>query len=77
MNKLYDRKLFVEIDRDTFMKRKHFDFRWGKEPDWYIEHIWESFLKYGQPPQDEDLIFIDGTKKFDVPAILSRLGLNS
>ncbi len=73
INKMFDKKLFVDIDRDTFWERKHHDFRWGKEPDWYIEHIWNSFLKYGQPPADKDVIFIDGKKPFETEKIISLI----
>ncbi len=74
LNKTFDKRIFVNIDKDTFFKRKRLDLRWGKEPEWYINHIWESFLKYGQPP-DNDIIFVDGTKEFDIQRIVSRLGM--
>ena len=48
LNILYDKKIYIEIDKATFKQRKQVDLRWGKEPDWYIEHIWESHLHYGQ-----------------------------
>ena len=73
INKMFDKRLFIEIDRNTFLKRKHNDFRWGKEPDWYIEHIWKSFLKYGQPPEDKNIIFIDGKKPFETNKIISLI----
>ncbi len=74
INKLFDKKLFVNIDKETFFKRKRNDLRWGKEPEWYINHIWESFLKYGQPPEnDNEIIFIDGTKEFNIQEIASKV----
>lgn len=45
---LFDKKIFVEISRTTFEKRKAEDHRWGYEPDWYIEHIWNSYEQFGQ-----------------------------
>jgi uridine kinase len=51
--RLFDKKIFIEISKSTFMKRKVDDLRWGREPDWYIEHIWESYLKYGVIPKDD------------------------
>jgi uridine kinase len=73
LNKMFDKKLFVEIDKKTFWERKHKDFRWGKEPDWYIEHIWNSYLIYGRPPKDKDLIVIDGTREFDIKEIARKI----
>lgn len=49
---LYDRKIFLHISQATFKKRKAEDLRWGKEPDWYIAHIWNAYLKYGTLPSD-------------------------
>ena len=47
LSNLYHKKIFIEIDESTFKNRKSQDTRWGKEPDWYVSHIWESYLKYG------------------------------
>lgn len=60
-NALYDKCFFLEVSRETFMERKSQDLRWGKEPDWYMVHIWESFQQFGQPRQPLPEIFvIDG-----------------
>ena len=48
-NRLYEKCFFVEISKPTFLRRKAADQRWGEEPEWYVEHIWESYLKYGVP----------------------------
>jgi nicotinamide/nicotinate riboside kinase len=58
---LFDKKIFISIDYETFRRRKGIDNRWGYEPDWYIEHIWESYQKYGQLPQSTDFLTIDGS----------------
>jgi uridine kinase len=43
----------VEIDKETFYQRKKVDLRWGREPDWYINHIWESYHKrLGEVPEE-------------------------
>jgi uridine kinase len=55
---LFDITYFLEIDKDTFMKRKSDDTRWGKEPDWYLEHIWNSYLKFGRVGIPEQTVFI-------------------
>jgi uridine kinase len=46
LNDLYDKCIYMTIDKDTFMERKKEDFRWGKEPEWYMEHIWGSHFNY-------------------------------
>ena len=62
---LFDKKIFVEIQRATFEKRKAEDERWGSEPDWYIEHIWNSYEKYGKTilASDTDFLRIFGENR--------------
>lgn len=36
----------LQIDEATFRARKATDNRWGYEPPWYIDHIWNSSKKY-------------------------------
>ena len=70
----FDYKLFIRLSRKEFFQRKQTDLRWGKEPDWYNEHIWESFLKFGQFPdgQTPDLT-LEGEKNFDIQKIFQRI----
>ncbi len=46
-NRHYDKRIFLTINKKTFWERKSKDFRWGKEPDWYMEHIWQSHFRCG------------------------------
>lgn len=46
INKMYDIKIFVDLDYEDFMSRKTQDTRWGNEPNWYIQHIWNSYKKH-------------------------------
>lgn len=66
-----DKDVFIGIDREVFYKRKRDDTRWGKVEDWYIDHIWKSFFRYGTRYMDEQkTIHINGNKPFDVSKIL-------
>jgi len=74
INKLYTKIIFIEIDKSTFTELKRKDLRWGAEPDWYIEHIWKSYLIYGQMPQTSlNQLTINGNINFDLPYILKFL----
>ena len=65
-NALYDKCFFVNISKATFLERKSKDLRWGREPDWYMEHIWESFQLYGQPgPSVPEMFALSGEKPVD------------
>ncbi len=68
--RLFDKKLFIEITKETFFKRKAEDLRWGREPDWYIKHIWDSYLVYGKIPESDDSYFkINGDGLIDLKKI--------
>ena len=65
-NALFDKRLFVEIDRETFLDRKAQDDRWGYEPPWYIEHIWTSYLTFGKlPSAGVEALILNGTEKWE------------
>ena len=36
---MFDKKIFVEIDKALFQERKSTDKRWEEEPDWYADHM--------------------------------------
>ncbi len=75
-NLLYDERIHISLDIEEFFKRKREDLRWGKEPEWYIQHIWDSYLKYGIPNFEEaSYIRLDGAEKFDIKSIHKQLGL--
>lgn len=67
----YDLKIFIEIEKETFESRRSSDKRWDKEPEWYMEHIWRSYLKYGQMKGEKaEYIKVDGTKAFNLNEII-------
>ena len=71
---LFNKRLFVEIDKETFIRRKSRDLRWGKEPTWYMDHIWNSYLKYGQVPDMlTDIFRVDGRRSIDVYSVIKFL----
>lgn len=75
--RLYDFSVFIEISKQTFVRRKAEDLRWGKEvePAWYIEHIWQSYLKYGRPLLSKDFCCLNGNRLFDIAWIVNRIKL--
>lgn len=70
----YDMKFFMEISKETFLARKAVDDRWGPEPDWFIEHIWESYLRYGGiDPTDTGYFVLSGEKEITLPEFLLNI----
>ncbi len=71
---MFDRKIFVEIPEELFRKRKITDMRWGSFPDWYVDHIWTSFLKYGNIRKGkQNFLFVSGEVKFQKEKIKDYL----
>ncbi|WP_323757058.1 hypothetical protein [Roseivirga sp.] len=52
INALIDQSIYLNIDKEDFLKRRSVEKRWGKEPEWFIEYAWDAHLKYGLPPID-------------------------
>ena len=75
---LFDIKFFIQIHKNTFLKRKAADKRWGFEPKWFIEHIWKSYLKYGRTILDNvevDVLVLSGEHNFDEQLVARFLGI--
>ncbi len=70
INRLYDRKVFIEITKRNFLRRKSIDRRWGEEPNWYIEHIWSSYLKYGRVPKNDPSYLLTFANNLDVAEVV-------
>jgi nicotinamide/nicotinate riboside kinase len=62
LNEHYSKGIYLHIDRDTFMKRKLADDRWGGEPLWFLSHIWDAHQIYGVPGNvNFPLLQLEGT----------------
>jgi len=73
---LFDKKIFIEILKDSFLNRKTLDFRWEREPAWYIEHIWDNHFLYGRIPKEmKDVLCISGESQF-ISGIVKNYILN-
>ncbi len=70
ITKLIDKKIFLTLDRRFFFMRKNIDLRWGKEPDWYIEHIWNNHEKYCKNNILEDVYKIRAGRDIDLQKVI-------
>jgi nicotinamide/nicotinate riboside kinase len=65
VNKLFDKRIFMDIPKSLFYLRRHSDKRWGEEPKWYIDYVWESYLNYGQLKESfSDTLYISGQEDY-------------
>lgn len=52
-----DISIYIEISAVEFARRKKVDLRWGAEPDWYIQHIWNCHIhRLSELPKDVIII---------------------
>lgn len=71
---LYDKKVYMHITKDLFLNRKSADLRWGPEPEWYVQHIWDSFLKFGNiDGQYQDIYLINGALSIDMSKLIAYI----
>jgi nicotinamide/nicotinate riboside kinase len=70
VNKLFDKRVFLDIPKSLFYQRRHSDKRWGEEPKWYLDYVWESYLKYGKLNETfSDTLYISGNDEFSALTI--------
>jgi nicotinamide/nicotinate riboside kinase len=75
--KLFTKKIYIKISETAFLERKKDDNRWGKEPEWYIRHIWQSHFKYGLLPKSENsTLLIDGELCCEDEKVKKFLGID-
>ncbi len=73
LNSMFNRRILLILDEQTFLKRKNNDLRWGQEPEWYVQHIWDSHLKYGYPNQESDYLLITATSPADPERVINYI----
>lgn len=74
LSNLYDKQIFIKIPKPIFFKRKKLDKRWEIEPEWYIQHIWKSYLKFGKLPENQkNVLKLDGTQLIDIDNLMNYI----
>jgi uridine kinase len=74
LNRLYDKMIYLSISKKTFFERKNKDLRWGKEPGWYMEHIWESHQQFFDKIEFRKKAFqLSGENPVDFDAVVKYL----
>ncbi|MFT4738618.1 MAG: nicotinamide/nicotinate riboside kinase [Cyclobacteriaceae bacterium] len=70
---LYYKKLFLEISNTTFFGRRNIEQRWGEEPDWYVQHVWDSFQSNRKRPTDT--VKVSGESPINIESLSKLLKL--
>ena len=72
-NKHMDKKIFLNLDHKIFFSRKNKDLRWGKEPEWYVQHIWDSHHRYCDNNTPKDALKIKANEDIDLKIVIDFL----
>jgi uridine kinase len=56
INSQIHKAIYLSIDKPTFLERRRKETRWGHEPDWFIEHVWEAHWQWGLAPATLSLV---------------------
>jgi len=72
VNNLFDKRIFIDIPKSLFYQRRHSETRWGKEPKWYIDYVWKSYMKYGRLKETSThTLYLHGNEPFS-PLLLDE-----
>jgi nicotinamide/nicotinate riboside kinase len=72
VNELFDKRIFIDIPKSLFYIRRKNDTRWGDEPSWYIDYVWESYLEYGKlNDSSTHTLYLNGEEKY-TPMLLDE-----
>lgn len=63
LNQLFDKRVFINVPKTVFYKRRLNEKRWGIEPEWYLDYVWDSYIKYGKlNDSDNSTLYVHGTE---------------
>jgi len=63
----------MTVSKETFLERKRNDLRWGKEPEWYMEHIWESHQQFYGIEVRKEAFQLRGENPVDLESVIRYL----
>lgn len=66
-------KIQLSLDKKRFLELKKNDNRWGEEPAWFIEHIWDSNQLHGTPNSQSQLLKIYNINDSDYELITRQI----
>lgn len=64
---------YLSMEKEAFIEERKREQRWGIEPLWFIEHVWESHFIHGIPAAQEKTAKYHNITEEDYPAILDQI----
>lgn len=68
-----DHYYYLGMEKEAFVEERKKEQRWGKEPSWFIEHVWDSHFIHGLPENDIELNNYHNIQPADYHQILAQI----
>lgn len=68
--------ILLSLEKEEYLRRRQKETRWGDEPEWFLEHVWESHLKHHNPFKIEPDIEISTYTPANLQQVLFQLESN-
>ena len=63
----------LSITKDEFLRRRRKEVRWGKEPEWFLVHVWEAHLKYHNPYAISPTLQLNNYSAQDIELVIRHI----
>ncbi len=71
--KIADKTILLKLDHEEFLESRKKENRWGNEPSWFIDHVWNSHLIFHNPHKLIPSHTLYGPSPTDYEEILNQL----
>lgn len=68
--------ILLELEQDEFTARRKRETRWGEEPNWFIQHVWNSHLLHHNPHNIQPSLSISVHTEADLSRVIKLLQSN-
>ena len=65
--------ILLSISKEEYLERRKKETRWGNEPDWFLEHVWDAHLKFHNPLNIKPDFELTNFYQANLEAIVARL----
>jgi nicotinamide/nicotinate riboside kinase len=64
---------YLLINKATFIERRKNETRWGNEPHWFVEHVWEAHRSFGLPTAQVTIFQVEQPNEKTVDDIIKSI----
>lgn len=68
--------ILLQLNETEFKARRKRETRWGEEPEWFIQHVWDAHLLHHNPHRIRTDLVLNGFTSEDIQHIIDALKSN-